>query len=149
METTAAPLAHRRDGTLRNAAGTLRDPVLQQPCQTRHGQESQCGADPADVASPAGIRDNSPDHRYAGAHGRDDVANPVNEIQERAFRLRPGLTLNRYVWLRSSAEILIESHGLAYHQKADCQHHGRYTYVLHLRETSIGILPFAAATAGS
>src|ERR1019366_2617126 len=97
MEIAAAPLAPRRDCTLRTAASTLRDPVLQQPGQTRHGQESQCGAYPADVTSPAGIRDNSPDHRDAGAHWRDDVANPVDEIQERAFRLRPGLTLNRYV----------------------------------------------------
>jgi hypothetical protein len=28
---------------------------------------------------------------------------------------------------------LSESHGLAHHQKADCQHHGRDTYVLHFR----------------
>src|SRR5471030_2988893 len=94
METTAAPLAHRRDCTLRNAASTLRDPELQQPGQTRHGQESQCGADPADVTSPAGIRDNAAEDGHAGTYGSDDVANPVNEIQERAFWLRPGLTLN-------------------------------------------------------
>src|ERR1019366_6794220 len=102
METTAAPLAHRRDCTLRNTASTLRDPVLQQPGQTRYGQKAQRGADPADITSPAGIRDNSPDHRYAGAYGRDDVANPVDEIQERAFGLRPGLALDRHVRLRRS-----------------------------------------------
>src|SRR5476649_1697679 len=97
MEATAAPLAHRRDCALRNAASTLRDPELQQPGQTRHSQESQCRPNPTDVTSPAGIRDNAAEDSYAGTHGSDDVTNPVNEIQERAFRLRPGLTLNRNV----------------------------------------------------
>ena len=40
---------------------------------------------------------NSADDGNAGADGRDDVADPVHEIQERAFRLCPGLALNRYV----------------------------------------------------
>ena len=38
---------------------------------------------------------------------------------------------------------------ISYHQKAGCQHHGRDTYVLHLRETSIGIPPLATPTPGS
>src|SRR5471032_367278 len=97
METTAAPFAHRRDCTLRNATSTLRDPELQQPGQTRHGQESQCGANPTDVTSPAGIGDNAAEDGHAGTHGSDDVTNPVNEIEERALRLRPGLALNRHV----------------------------------------------------
>ena len=109
------------------------NPELQQPGQTGYGQESQRGPDPADVASTAGIRDNSADDSDASPHGGNDVANPVNEVQERAFRLRPGLTLDRDVRLRRSTKILSESHGLADHQKADCQHHGRDTYVLHLR----------------
>ena len=87
----------------------------------------------SDVAAPAGIRDDSTDHRNASAHGSDDVADPVDEVKERAFRLRSGLTLYRDICLRRGAKVLSESHGPADHQKADCDHHGCYTYVLHLR----------------
>jgi hypothetical protein len=118
---------------LRNAASTLRDPELQQPRQTRYSQESQRRPDPTDVASATCIRNNSADNSHAGAHRRDDIGNPVDEIQERAFRLGPGLTLNRYVCLRRSAKVLSESHGLAHYQKTDCQRHGHHAYVLHFR----------------
>jgi hypothetical protein len=40
------------------------------------------------------------------SHRSDDVADPTNEIEERAFRLRSGLTLNSRVELRRSAESL-------------------------------------------
>ena len=60
-------------------------------------QQSQCRPNPPDVTSPAGIRDNAAEDGHAGTHGSDDIANPVNEIQQRAFRLRPGLALNRHV----------------------------------------------------
>src|ERR1700679_621824 len=120
-----------RSATNSATGAALRDPKLQQSGQPGHGQESQSRPDPADVTSTAGIRDDSTDHRDAGPHWSDDVANPVNEVQERAFRLRPGLTLDRNVDLRRSAKILSESHGLAHHQKADCQHRGCYTNVLH------------------
>ncbi len=114
-----------------NTGAALRDPELQQSGQTGHGQESQSRPDPAEVTSTAGIRDDSPNHGDARPHWSDDVANPVNEVQERAFRLRPGLTLDRNVDLRRSAKILSEGHGLAHHQKADCQYRGCYTNVLH------------------
>ena len=124
---------HHRDWTLGNTAGALRDPVLQQSGQAGHDQESQSRPDPAEITPAARIRDDSADHGDAGPHWSDDVANPVNEVQERAFRLRPGLTLDRNVDLRRCAKVLSESHGLAHYQKADCQYHGCYTNVLHLR----------------
>jgi len=133
MEGPPSHSPHHRDWTLGNTAGALRDPVLQQSGQTGHDQESQSRPDPAEVTPTAGIRDDSADHGDAGPHWSDDVANPVNEVQERAFRLRPGLTLDRNVDLRRRAKVLSESHGLAHHQKADCQYHGRDTYVLHFR----------------
>ncbi len=92
-----------------NTGAALRDPKLQQSGQTGHGQESQSCPNPAEVTSTAGIRDDSADHGDAGPHWSDDIANPVNEVQERAFRLRPGLTLDRNVDLRRSAKILSES----------------------------------------
>ena len=118
-----------------------------------NGQESKRRPDPTDVAPAAGIRDNSADHGNASAHGSDHVANPVDEVQERAFRLRPGLTLDRDVCLRRGAKVLSESHGLADHQKADCEHHGCYTYVLHLRvdlhRDSALVAPVCFPTPGS
>ena len=56
----------------------------------------------------------------------------LDALQHRPFRLRPGLTLYRDVCLRRGAKVLSESHGLADHQKADCQHHCCCTFVLHL-----------------
>src|SRR5581483_3664895 len=117
--------------SLGNAARALLDPELQQSGQTGFGQKSKCRTDPTDVAAPAGIGDNSADHGNARAHGSDDVANPVNEVEERAFRLRPGLTLDRDICLRRGAKVLSDGHGLADHQKADCERHDCYTYVLH------------------
>src|SRR5579871_2385796 len=119
--------------SLRNAARALLDPELQQSGQTRHGQKSERRPDPTDVAPAAGVRDNSADHGDAGSDRSDDVADPVHEVQERAFRLRPCLTLDRDICLGRGAKVLSDSHGLADHQKADCEHHGCYTYVLHLR----------------
>src|SRR5579872_2224550 len=119
--------------SLGNAARALLDPELQQSGQTGYGQESKGRPDPTDVAPAAGIRDNSADHGNARAHGSDDVANPVHEVEERAFRLRPGLTLYRDICLRRGAKVLSESHGLADRQKADCERQGCYMYVLHLR----------------
>src|SRR5471032_2016159 len=82
---------------LRAAASALRDPEPQQPRQSPHSQESQCASNPTDVTSPAGIRDNAAEDGHTGTHGSDDVTNPVDEIQERALRLRPGLALDRHV----------------------------------------------------
>jgi hypothetical protein len=48
-------------------------------------------------------RNNGAKHRPAGADRCDYVADPVNEVQEAAFRLCAGLSLNRRIelWSRS------------------------------------------------
>ena len=86
-----------------NAARTLLNPELKQSRETGNGQKSKRRPDPTDVASAAGIGDDSTDDGNASAHGSDHVANPVHEVQERTFGLRPGLTLDRDVRLRRGA----------------------------------------------
>src|SRR5206468_10040034 len=47
--------------------------------------------------------------RAARSHRGDHVADPVDEIQERSFRLRSGLTLDGHVGLRGGTEVLGQS----------------------------------------
>ncbi|MFN7995375.1 MAG: hypothetical protein U0Q18_17330 [Bryobacteraceae bacterium] len=46
------------------------------------------------IPSSGRVASDSAQHRHTSANRRDDVANPVHEIQERAFRLRPSLALH-------------------------------------------------------
>ena len=50
--------------------------------------------------------------KCAGADRSDDVADPVNQVEERAFRLRSSLPLNSHVYLWSRAQILSKRHRL-------------------------------------
>ncbi len=42
----------------------------------------------------------------AGTHGRDDVTDPVAEVQEGSFRLGSGLPLDGHVCLRLASKVL-------------------------------------------
>ena len=94
---------HRRSG---NATAALVDPELE---QSRHARDNQAAERRHDVphdAAAGNVRDESPGNRETGANRRDDVADPVDEVEKRAFRLSTGLTLDGDVRLRRRAEVL-------------------------------------------
>src|SRR6266576_1930459 len=51
-------------------------------------------------------RNNCANHCATGSHGGDDVANPVDEVQEGSFRLSGGLPLDGHVCLRLGSQVL-------------------------------------------
>src|SRR5262249_40325904 len=91
---------------LRDAAGAIGNPELQQPRNTRDHQQSDCREHPLCKPPPHGKRTNCHERRPAAADRRDHVADPVDQVQESAFRLSPLLTLNSHVDLRRCAEVL-------------------------------------------
>ena len=72
----------------------------------------------------AGVGDDSTDHGNAGARRGDHVADPVDEVEERGFRLRSGLALDRHIYLRCRAK------GTDWHTtEAECQGKRCNTYM--------------------
>ncbi len=79
------------------------DPELEQSSNAGHRETSQSSYDIPHGAPPGDVGDQAASNRKRGADRRDDVADPVNQVQERAFRLRAGLALDRDVNLRGCA----------------------------------------------
>lgn len=88
------------------SAGALRDPVFEQSRNARNHQETDRGKDPLPEAPPHGKGTDRHESRSAGPHRRDHVADPVNEVQKRAFRLGTLLALDGYIDLRGRSKVL-------------------------------------------
>jgi hypothetical protein len=100
---------------LRNAARAVLNPELEESGETGYRKQTESRAGPSKISASTGIRHNAPNYGHARAHGGDNVADPVHKVEECAFGLRTGLTLNRHIRLRSGAKVLSKSHGLANH----------------------------------
>src|SRR5260370_36152191 len=76
-------------------ARALIDPELDQPRQTRNGQQP-CGRDrPAHHASACRVRSHCHDYAKRRTHRTNDIAYPVDGIQKCPLRLVYGVPLNR------------------------------------------------------
>src|SRR5213594_2675698 len=91
---------------LRNSADALQNPELEQARYTGDRQQHRRSKQPPAEGSPGHKRDNRAKHGAAGSNRRDDVADPVDEIKKRSFRLRSCLSLNRNIELRGCPQSL-------------------------------------------
>src|SRR5213594_4175563 len=91
---------------LRNSADALQHPELEQARYTGYCQQHRRSKQPAAEGSPGHKRDNCTKDGAAGSNRRDNVADPVDEIKKRSFRLRSRLPLNRNIELRGCPESL-------------------------------------------
>jgi len=89
-----------------NAARAVGDPEPDQPRHARHGKQGPGREKPAAESPPREPANDGAYHRATGCYGGDHVADPVDEVQERSFRLRSGLALDRDVGLRGGAQVL-------------------------------------------
>ena len=76
---------------LRHASSALLDPELEQARDARYREASKRRHYVAHGAAARHVGDKAGGQRQTGADRRDDVADPVDQIQKRAFRLGAGL----------------------------------------------------------
>jgi hypothetical protein len=77
---------------LLNHLGSVRDPELNQPCETGDHEQSTGGDGPAHHAAALRISHDSHHNGQRRAHWRNHIAYPVDEVQYGAFRLSSGLS---------------------------------------------------------
>jgi hypothetical protein len=80
---------------LGNTSCAVGDPKLDQAGHAGDTQQRSCGEQPSSKTSAREPGYDGPYHSAPCSDRRDDVAYPVDEVQEGAFRLRPGFTLAR------------------------------------------------------
>ena len=119
------------------AAGALRDPVFEQSRDARNHQKADRGKDPLPETAPHGKGTDCHKRRSASPHRRDHVADPVNEVQKRAFRLSALLALDGHIDLRGRSKVLCHQPGLHNQHKqgqynGDSQFLPPNVHVLHL-----------------
>src|SRR5208337_3792576 len=85
---------------------SVRDPELNQSRNARDREQCPGRKKPSAKVPACEPGYHGPQHRPARAHGRDHVAYPVDEVEERTFRLRPRLTLNSYIELWVLTQVL-------------------------------------------
>lgn len=86
-----SPLKSAPGPDLRHASAALLDPELKQPRNARYREASKRRHYVAHGATARHVSDKAGGKRQAGADRRDDVADPVDQVQKRAFRLGAGL----------------------------------------------------------
>src|SRR5579864_8378234 len=91
---------------LSHPAGSVGDPKLDEPGNTGDRQQCGSGKEPATKAAPGQPGHDRTQHSTTSSDRCDHVTYPVDEVQECAFRLRSGLSLNRNVGRRSGPQIL-------------------------------------------
>jgi len=67
---------------LRHASCAIRDPELNQPGDAGNRQQPRSGGQPAAHASAVQPGNDCADYRPSGSNRGDDVADPVDEVQE-------------------------------------------------------------------
>src|SRR6202035_6087048 len=77
--------------------------------------------EPAADTPPLEPSCNGSDYRTGSGDRSDDVSNPVDEVQERTFRLSAGLSLHGNICLRRTAEVLCPDE-FACQQERDGEH---------------------------
>jgi hypothetical protein len=90
----------------RHARSSIRDPEFDQPGYPGDSQQPCCCGYPPGNAPSMQPGDNRTYYGASGSDGGDDIANPVDEIQECAFRLCRGLPLDSYIRLRLLTQVL-------------------------------------------
>jgi hypothetical protein len=102
------------DASLSDAAGAVGNPKLQQSRDTRDQQEPDCREHPFAEPAPHGKRSDCHQRGSAGSHWGDHVANPIDEVQERTFRLCSCLPLDSHIDLGSGPQVLGYKRCLSY-----------------------------------
>src|SRR5882757_4274059 len=85
---------------LRDTCGTVSDPELDQPSNSRNRQQTSSGREPSANAPPLEPSCDRSDYSPGSGDWSDDVANPVDEVQECTFWLSTGLALHGHIRLR-------------------------------------------------
>ena len=90
----------------------MSDPEFEQSRDARNRKTADRRDDVSPDPAASHIRDEATGKRQAGADWGNHVADLVNQVEERAFGLRPCLTLNSHIHLWRRTQILGEHHGL-------------------------------------
>src|SRR5581483_8717766 len=108
-----------------NATCPLRDEELDHARDTGDRQQSRRCRKPTHGRSTRRVMNDAAHHRACGPYRGDHVADPVDDVLEGAFWLRPGLSLHRLVELWRRAQVLSERQCLAQAQTQDDSNHQR------------------------
>src|SRR5437764_9900994 len=84
----------------------LLNPEFEKSRQPRNHKQADGSNRPARHTPAMGVIDDRHDHAQRGANRRNDIADPVHEVEEGTFRLGGRLALNRLICRRRAPEVL-------------------------------------------
>src|SRR5215471_2526629 len=91
---------------LGHSSGSLQNPELKKPRHAGHGEQCDRRDEPSTHMSARHERHDASEHGAACSDRCDNIADPVNEVEKRAFRLRSRLTLDSHTELRRCTQSL-------------------------------------------